>query len=135
MSDQAVDGHHDHPITSNPTSHDKSALSAVIRSAQSALLALQHPDGHWHFELEADCTISAEYILMMHFIGEVDEQRQALIANYLRARQDEDGGYALFPGGSGDISTTTKVYYALKLAGDQPDSAHKIGRASCRERV
>jgi squalene-hopene/tetraprenyl-beta-curcumene cyclase len=96
-------------------------LDLAIAKAQSALCKLQHCDGYWVFELEADCTIPAEYIAMMHFVGEVDELLQAKIANFLRAKQNEDGSYSLFPGGPGDISCTTKVYYALKLAGDAPD--------------
>ncbi len=47
-------------------------LDAQFDKARSALLALQNPDGHWCFPLEADCTIPAEYILMMHFMDEVD---------------------------------------------------------------
>jgi squalene-hopene/tetraprenyl-beta-curcumene cyclase len=99
-------------------------LNKAISRAQDKLLSLQDKDGYWVFELEADCTIPAEYILMMHYIGEIDEPLQAKIANYLRSRQSEDGSYPLFTGGPGDISGSVKVYYALKLAGDSPDSAH-----------
>ncbi len=48
--------------------------------------ARQHADGYWLFELEADCTIPAEYIMMMHFLDEIDAALEAKIANYLRAR-------------------------------------------------
>ena len=99
-------------------------LGRAIEEAQSALLQLQHDDGYWAFELEADCTIPAEYILMMHFTGEVDEVLQARITNYLRPRQNRDGSYPLYTGGPGDVSCTTKVYYALKLAGDSPKLPH-----------
>ncbi|MGH8557178.1 MAG: squalene--hopene cyclase [Methylococcales bacterium] len=99
-------------------------LDLAIANAQSALRKLQHSDGYWVFELEADCTIPAEYIAMMHYTGEIDEKLQAKIANFLRSKQNEDGGYSLFPGGPGDISCTTKVYYALKLAGDSQEAPH-----------
>ena len=33
---------------------------------------LQRRDGHWVFELEADATIPAEYILLDHFLDEID---------------------------------------------------------------
>ena len=98
----------------------------AIRRARDALLALQHPDGYWCFELEADCTIPAEYILMMHFMDELDADLESKIANYLRSRQESHGGWPLFPGGELDISCSVKVYYALKLAGDRPDSPHMV---------
>ena len=99
-------------------------LNKAISRAQDKLLSLQDKDGYWVFELEADCTIPAEYILMMHYLGEIDGQLQTKMANYLRSRQSEDGSYPLFTGGPGDISCSVKVYYALKLAGDSPDAKH-----------
>lgn len=86
----------------------------------------QHPDGYWCFELEADCTIPAEYILMMHFMDEIDGYIEAKIAAYLRAHQCEDGGWNLFYGGDSEISCSVKVYYALKLSGDTPDAFHMV---------
>ena len=102
----------------------KATLEPAIEKAQSSLRKAQQTDGHWVFELEADCTIPSEYITMMHYLGEVDELLQAKITNYLRARQNEDGSYSLFPGGPNDISCTTKVYFALKLAGDSSQRPH-----------
>jgi squalene-hopene/tetraprenyl-beta-curcumene cyclase len=99
-------------------------LDQAIRKARQHLLKLQHDEGYWVFELEADCTIPAEYILMMHHMDEIDAGLQAKIANYLRAHQQEDGSYPLFLGGAGDISCSVKAYYALKLAGDPIDSPH-----------
>jgi squalene-hopene/tetraprenyl-beta-curcumene cyclase len=99
-------------------------LDHAIRQAKDRLLGLQHREGYWVFELEADCTIPSEYILMMHFMDEIDEALQAKIAVYIRSRQQADGSYPLFTGGAGDISCTVKAYYALKLAGDDIDSPH-----------
>ena len=99
-------------------------LNKAISRAQDTLLSLQDKDGYWVFELEADCTIPSEYILLMHYLGDINEPLQAKIANYLRSRQSENGSYPLFTGGPGDISCSVKVYYALKLAGDSPDAAH-----------
>ena len=45
-------------------------LEGAISAATSALLALQRDDGHFVFELEADATIPAEYVLMRHYLGE-----------------------------------------------------------------
>lgn len=101
-------------------------LNRAIHKAQDKLLNLQHADGYWVFELEADCTIPSEYIMMMHYLDDIDETLQAKIAVYLRARQSEDGSYPLYTGGPGDISCSVKVYYALKMAGDSPDAPHMV---------
>jgi squalene-hopene/tetraprenyl-beta-curcumene cyclase len=47
----------------NPAS--KTTLEDGLTAARDALLSLQKQDGHWCFPLEADCTIPAEYVLMM----------------------------------------------------------------------
>ncbi|MDQ6958522.1 MAG: squalene--hopene cyclase [Mariprofundaceae bacterium] len=99
-------------------------LNRAVNQATHALLTLQHNQGYWSFELEADCTIPAEYILMMHFTGEVDESLQSKLANYLRAHQGSDGGWPLYQGGKAEISCSVKNYYALKLAGDSPSAVH-----------
>jgi len=79
-------------------------IESAIKNAQDKLLSLQHKDGYWVFELEADCTIPAEYIMMMHYLDDIDAELQAKLANYLRANQADDGSYPLFRGGAGDIS-------------------------------
>ena len=101
-------------------------LSAAIERAQAKLLGLQNPAGYWVFELEADCSIPSEYIMMMHYLDDINEELQAKIAVYLRNRQSADGGYPLFTGGPGDISSSVKVYYALKMARDDINAPHMI---------
>lgn len=102
------------------------ALNQAINKAQDKLLSLQDKDGFWVFELEADCTIPSEYILMMHYLDNINLPLQAKIANYLRSRQSEDGSYPFFTGGPGDISGSVKTYFALKLAGDAIDAPHMV---------
>jgi squalene-hopene/tetraprenyl-beta-curcumene cyclase len=101
-----------------------SDLDRAVARAREALLGLQRADGHWSFELEADSTIPAEYILMMHFLAELDAPLQAKLAVYLREHQADHDGWALYHGGAFDISCSVKAYYALKLAGDSPEAAH-----------
>src|SRR5579863_7337880 len=100
------------------------ALDAAIERAAAALLELQREDGHWVFELEADATIPAEYMLLQHYLDEVDPEEEAALAEYLRATQAEHGGWPLFRGGDFDISVTVKAYFALKAAGDDPELPH-----------
>jgi len=99
-------------------------LSQAIAAARDTLIGMQKPDGHWLFELEADCTIPAEYILMMHYLDEIDPGLERKLTVYLRERQGADGGWPLYHGGELDLSCTVKVYYALKLAGDDPEAPH-----------
>lgn len=106
--------------------HSTLSLDNAIALAKARLLRLQNQEGYWVFELEADCTISAEYILMMHHMAEIDEGIQAKIANFLRRQQSADGSYPLFTGGAGDISCSIKAYYAMKMAGDSIDAPHML---------
>ncbi|MDD5272045.1 MAG: squalene--hopene cyclase [Methylovulum sp.] len=118
---------HSHSPSASHAIHSNAYdLNKAISQAQDTLLGLQNKDGYWVFELEADCTIPSEYIMMMHYLGEIDEVLQAKIANYLRSRQSEDGSYPLFTGGIGDLSCSVKVYYALKMAGDDINAPHLV---------
>src|SRR5262244_3023249 len=101
------------------------AVDRSIDAATRALVALQRPDGHWVFELEADATIPAEYVLLRHYRGEpVDAALEAKIAVYLRRIQRADGGWPLFHDGAFDMSASVKAYFALKMIGDSPDAEH-----------
>ena len=101
-------------------------LDRAVANARDALVARQHADGYWLFELEADCTISAEYIMMMHFLDEIDVSLEAKLCRYLRNAQSEHDGWPLYHGGDFNISCSIKAYYALKLAGDDPDLPHMV---------
>src|SRR5438445_873150 len=101
------------------------ALEERIQSATRALLERQKPDGHWVFELEADATIPAEYVLMRHFLAEpVDAELERKIAVYLRRVQGVHGGWPLFHEGTFDMSASVKAYFALKMIGDPIDAEH-----------
>jgi squalene-hopene/tetraprenyl-beta-curcumene cyclase len=101
-------------------------IDAAIRNARAAIEEDQRADGHFVYELEADCTISAEYIVMMHFMDEIDRELEIKIGHYLRAHQMDNGGWPLYQDGEIDLSCSVKAYWALKLAGDSPDAAHMI---------
>jgi squalene-hopene/tetraprenyl-beta-curcumene cyclase len=104
-----------------------------IEAATRALMALQRPDGHWVFELEADATIPAEYVLLRHYLAEpVDAALERKIAAYLRRIQGDHGGWPLFRDGAFNMSATVKAYFALKMIGDPIDAPHM---ARAREAV
>ncbi|KFI22923.1 squalene--hopene cyclase [Nitrosococcus oceani] len=109
--------------TSGQDTHPRE-IGGAITAARDALLKLQQADGHWCFMLEADCTIPAEYILWTHFTGELEPEIERKLAARLRAKQASHGGWPLYEGGDLDISCSVKVYYALKLVGDDPNAPH-----------
>src|SRR5947207_3481974 len=103
------------------------SLENAIRAAADSLLRLQRDDGHWAFELEADATIPAEYILLVHHLGEspiLELERK--IGVYLHRTQNAEGGWPLYHDGSTDLSATVKAYFALKMIGDAPDAPHMV---------
>src|SRR6476619_4864136 len=103
-------------------------LGDAIARAGAALARQQQPDGHWLFELEADATIPAEYVLLGHFLDRIDPALEAKIGVYLRAIQGAHGGWPLFHDGAFNLSASVKAYFALKAIGDDPDAPH-MGRA------
>jgi len=96
-------------------------VEKAIHRTQEYVLSIQHPLGYWIGELEADSTLTSEYLMLRRFLGRVDQNLERKAANYLRAKQLPDGGWDLFPGSPSDISATVKAYFALKLVGHGPD--------------
>ena len=98
-------------------------VEQLVSRATDALLALQRPDGHFVFELEADATIPSEFILLKHYLGEPEDlELERKIGVYLRRIQGEHGGWPLYHGGGFDISASVKAYFCLKMIGEPLDS-------------
>ncbi|WP_413988129.1 squalene--hopene cyclase [Labrys okinawensis] len=108
-----------------PAQSSLDILDRAVARGRDALKARQRPDGHWLFELEADATIPAEYILLRHYLAEPDDRElEGKIAAYLRRIQGTHGGWPLFEGGALDVSASVKAYFALKMIGDDPALPH-----------
>lgn len=99
-------------------------LDVVIDDVLSSLKGRQDGDGHWIYPLEADVTIPAEYVMLMHYLDDRDAALEQGIGHYLRDAQLPGGGWPLFHDGAMDVSATIKAYLALKLIGDTPDAPH-----------
>ncbi len=99
-------------------------LTRTIQRATDWLLEAQDPAGFWWGELESNPSITSEYLLLTHHLGIGDRQQWAGIARYLRAQQRPQGFWAQYLDGPGDVSTSVECYFALKLAGDDPNSPH-----------
>ncbi len=117
-------------IASNETIETR--LGGAVRRAQTYLLKQQHLEGYWWAELEANVTLTAEYIMLHRILVHVDprnrfsngrdrERQIEQMARYLLREQRSHGGWELFYGDGGEISTSIEAYFALKLAGYSQD--------------
>lgn len=97
-------------------------VSEAMRKTQSYYLDQQHPDGYWWYELESNVTITAEYLMLLHFLDLRTAEKDQKIINNLLRHQRPDGTWSLYWEGPADISTTVEAYFALKLAGVSADS-------------
>jgi squalene-hopene/tetraprenyl-beta-curcumene cyclase len=92
-----------------------------IARAKDWLLGLQHPDGYWCGELEADSMLESDYIFVHVLLGTGDRGRMERAVNEILRHQNEDGGWSIYPSGPSNISLGVKAYFALKLMGWSPD--------------
>ena len=98
------------------------ALDRALERASERLFELQHPDGWWKGELESNATMIAQHLFWHHFTGLRTPELDRKLANELLARQRDDGTWAIWFEGPGDLDTTIEAYVALKLAGVDPGS-------------
>lgn len=81
-------------------------------------------------DLETNVTMDAEDLLLRQFLGILEEETTRAAALFIRGEQREDGTWATFYGGPGDLSATIEAYVALRLAGDRPDAPHMARAAA-----
>ncbi|WP_193195191.1 squalene--hopene cyclase [Nostoc sp. MG11] len=92
-------------------------VATAIAASQKYLLSIQNPAGYWWAELESNVTITAEVVLL-HKIWGTDKARPLhKVETYLRSQQRQHGGWELFYGDGGELSTSVEAYMALKLLG------------------
>ena len=123
LPDAAMPASRVSPSVALPLISDTLLLRSIARAAD-ALRRHQKPDGHFVFELEADATIPAEYVLLEHFLDRIDPALQRRIGVYLRDIQGGHGGWPLFHDGAFNLSASVKAYFALKAIGDPADAPH-----------
>ncbi len=97
-------------------------IAQAISLAQENLLRQQHADGHWCGELLVDSTLCSDFVLFMHWFGEVDHELQQRCVRHILKRQLPDGGWNIYYGGPSEINASVKAYFALKLADCSPES-------------
>lgn len=107
-------------------------VGRCVDKTTSYLLSLQKSDGHWVAELEGDCILESEYILLMAFLGRDKDPKCLAAAQYLLENQNTEGGWSQFPGGPTEISGSVKAYFALKIIGlSATDPRMELARKQC----
>ncbi|MGB8702673.1 MAG: squalene--hopene cyclase, partial [Thermosynechococcaceae cyanobacterium] len=92
-------------------------LDQAIAASQQHLLGRQYPEGYWWAELESNATITAEVVLLHKLWGTDHQYPMAKVETYLRQLQQPHGGWELYIGDGGDLSTSVEAYMALRLLG------------------
>jgi squalene-hopene/tetraprenyl-beta-curcumene cyclase len=105
-----------HPVLQKQPESKTQRVESAVQQAAEALLHLQRPEGYWWEELESNSTITAEYLMLHRFLG-LDESKAPRLANDILSRQLPNGGWSLWYGDGGELSTSVEAYFALKLAG------------------
>lgn len=108
------------------------ALEEAIRKSQAWFLARQHAaEGYWVAELEADTTLTSEYLMLRRFMDCVDPERERKAIRYLKSAQLPCGGWPIYHGGPAEISASVKAYFALKLSGVSADEPFMQQARTC----
>jgi len=107
----------------------RSEAEVALELSRDRLLSLQDEQGWWRGELQTNVTMDAEDMLLREFLGIRTAAETERSAAWIRSQQREDGTWANFYGGPGDLSTTVEAYWALRLAGEDPDAAHMSAAA------
>jgi squalene-hopene/tetraprenyl-beta-curcumene cyclase len=111
---------------------DLGDVDAALERAREHLLSLQHPDGHWCGELEADSMLEADYIFLHTLLESGDPGRLHRAFTEMMRYQNDDGSWSIYPGGPGNISLSVKCYFSAKLMGLTADEPRMV---KCREWV
>ena len=106
-------------------------VSEGIRKSTDWLLSLQHSDGYWCGELEADSMLESDYIFMHTLLGTGDAGKMERAVNEILRHQNGDGGWSLYPGGPSNVSYGVKCYLALKLMGYKADDPVMVKAREC----
>ncbi|MBF0493406.1 MAG: squalene--hopene cyclase [Deltaproteobacteria bacterium] len=106
----------------------KPALDECVDNASKAILSQQFQEGFWWYTLEANESINAEFIFLLHWIGLNSEYTTLIqsLSQRIESSQNPDGSWSLYHDGPGELSTTIECYLALKLSGHSLESSNSL---------
>src|SRR4051795_12498244 len=96
--------HPAHRRTSSPHFSATSGPERAMAATRDWLVEKQAPEGFWHGELEGDTILESEYVLLMAYLGRIDEPACVKMGMTIREEQGLDGGWSIYPGGPANIS-------------------------------
>jgi squalene-hopene/tetraprenyl-beta-curcumene cyclase len=102
----------------------------ALTAAVANLRQRQDPQGWWKGDLDTNVTMDAEDLLLREFLGIRGAGDTEEAARWIRSQQRDDGSWATYYGGPGDLSTTVEAWVALRLAGEAPDAPHLVRAAA-----
>jgi squalene-hopene/tetraprenyl-beta-curcumene cyclase len=105
--------------------------SEALQSAVDWLIDHQDAAGWWSGELETNVTMTAEHVLLLRFLGLSHYDIREGAIRHIRGGQRDDGTWALYHDGPGDLSTTIEAYVALRVLGidaAQPEMRRAVRR-------
>jgi squalene-hopene/tetraprenyl-beta-curcumene cyclase len=102
------------------------SVAQTLAAAVAHLRERQDAQGWWKGELATNVTMDAEDLLLREFLGIRDAELTEEAARWIRSQQRDDGSWATYYGGPGELSTTIEAWVALRLAGDSPDAPHMV---------
>jgi len=83
----------------------------------------QDPDGSWHGDYGGPLFLLPLYIATCAVTGiAIDPASQREMLRYLRAHQNEDGGFGLHVEATSSVFPTSLNYVAARLLGEEPDA-------------
>lgn len=114
-------------------------IQQAIAAAKQILLNLQQQDGYWCGSLTADSTLQSDYVLLQLWLhppqgktwNPPTQSRIQKAARSILQQQLPDGGWNIYPAGPAEVNASTKAYFALKLAGVDPNSPEMAKARNC----
>lgn len=132
MSDLNLNRNQNAEVNRNAYAKIETDLDISIQRTQRYLLSVQnHVDGHWCGELEADTSLTSEYLILMHFLNKLDPEKEKKAVNFILSKQLNDGGWNIYHNGPSEVSVSVKAYFVLKLAGYSENHARMRKAREC----
>src|SRR5271169_3652387 len=65
----------------------KDGVGEAIKKTQSYYIDQQHDDGSWWYELESNVSITSEYLMLLHYAGLMNADRDKKLASHILRNQ------------------------------------------------
>jgi squalene-hopene/tetraprenyl-beta-curcumene cyclase len=117
------------PVVDGAANSRPHTAAQTLAAGVANLRQRQDQQGWWKGDLDTNVTMDAEDLLLREFLGIRGAGETEEAARWIRSQQRDDGSWAVYYGGPGDLSTTVEAWVALRLAGEAPDAPHLVRAA------